>query len=47
MGGLACCISLGHKELDVTQWLNNNDSSTTYVIRLLGLFLIGERLLGF
>ena len=23
-GGLACCSPLGHKELDMTWWLNNN-----------------------
>ena len=25
-GSLICCSSWGHKELDMTEWLNNNES---------------------
>ena len=29
-GGLACCSPWGCKELDMTEWLNNNKSNTQY-----------------
>ena len=29
-GGLACCSSWGHKELDTTEWLNNGWFTTLY-----------------
>ena len=29
-GGLACCSSWGHKELDRTEWLNNSNNIETY-----------------
>ena len=35
-GGLACCDSWGHKELDTTEWLNWTDS---YLIHVLMNFL--------
>ena len=30
-GSLACCSPWGHKELDVTEWLNNNNSISRMV----------------
>ena len=29
-GGLACCNSFGHKELDTTEWLNWTESTTMF-----------------
>ena len=31
-GGLACCDSWGHKELDTTEWLNWTDTQTLWII---------------
>ena len=38
-GSLACCSSLGHKELDVTYWLNSNNIC---LIEVPGLALLCE-----
>ena len=32
-GGLACCNSWGHKELDMTEWLNWYGSIMTYFMK--------------
>ena len=32
-GSLACCSQWGHKELDMTQQLNNNNKSDKYLLK--------------
>ena len=38
-GGLVCCIPWGHKESDMTEWLNNNNTSFDFEVQGEVLFL--------
>ena len=39
-GSLACCSTWGHKELDTTEWLNNNNM---YLIIILLLYIFQRK----